>query len=67
MACSLCSRCRIRIERQVFARQTEVLLKRANNQGMVLALRQTGDGDRADAPCSLKENRETAAVGRKVL
>ena len=61
------SRCRRRIERQVFARETQVILKYANDKGMVLALRQTGDGDRAEAPCSLKENRETAAVGRIVL
>src|SRR6516165_1239620 len=67
MASSLCSRCRRRIERQVFARQTEVLLKHTDDQGMVLALRQTGDGDRTEAPCSLEENRETTAVGRKVL
>src|SRR5208337_1900831 len=64
---SLRSRCCRRVEGQIFARQMQVVLKRGNDQRVVLASRQAGNGDCADASRSFQENRETAAVRRIVL
>jgi hypothetical protein len=50
------------IESQFFFRQTQVLLKYRNDELMVIALRQPGNGNRANATSSRDKNRETSAM-----
>jgi hypothetical protein len=54
LALSLRSRSGGSIESQIFIRQMQIILKNGNDERVVLALRQTGYGDCADAPCSGK-------------
>src|SRR5450432_1015017 len=65
--CGCRSGCGVRIERQGFAGKMQVLLKHGNDQHVVIALRQTGNGNGANASGSYKENGETATVGSIVL
>jgi hypothetical protein len=51
------------IKSKIFACQMEVVLEDGDDEGVVFALGQTGDGDRADAAGIREENREAAAVG----
>ena len=56
------SRCRRRIQREVLARQLQIILKHGNDQVMVVALRQSGRGDGTHASCSRQNNRKAPAV-----
>ena len=51
-----------RIEREIFVGELEIFLKNGHYEGVIFALRQTGNGDGADASGAGEHDGKAAAV-----